>query len=110
MVGAMKPGSVIVDLAADSGGNCEASRPGRTEIVHDVTIMAPLNLPSELAFHASQMYARNVTSLLELLAPKGVPAIDMKDEIVRGACVTHERRVLYASPAGHAQSGQGAGR
>ena len=69
MVGAMKPGSVIVDLAAESGGNCEASRPGKTEVVHGVTVMAPLNLPSELAFHASQMYARNVTALVELLAP-----------------------------------------
>ena len=95
MLGAMKPGSVIVDLAAESGGNCEASQPGRTELVKGVTVMAPLNLPSELAVHASQMYARNVTSLLELLAPKGTLAIDMNDEIVRGACVTHAGQVLY---------------
>ena len=108
MVGAMRPGSVIVDLAADSGGNCEASRPGRTEIVHNVTIMAPLNLPSELAFHASQMYARNVTSLLELLAPKGALTIDLNDEIVRGACVTHDRRVRYVAAGGAVPTGQGA--
>ena len=108
MVGAMRPGSVIVDLAADSGGNCEASRPGRTEIVHGVTILAPLNLPSEVALHASQMYARNVTSLLELIAPKGVLAIDMNDEIVRGTCVTHGRRVLYSAVGGQATSSQGA--
>jgi NAD(P) transhydrogenase subunit alpha len=110
MVGAMRPGSVIVDLAADSGGNCEASRPGRTEVVHGVTIMAPLNLPSELAFHASQMYARNVTSLVELLAPKGALSIDMNDEIVRGACVTHERQVRYVAAGSAAPSGQGAPR
>jgi H+-translocating NAD(P) transhydrogenase subunit alpha len=97
-VGAMKPGSVIVDLASESGGNCEASRPGRTEVVRGVTIMAPLNLPSELAFHASQMYGRNVTALLELLAPKGTLNIDMTDEIIRGALVTHGGRTLYTPP------------
>jgi NAD(P) transhydrogenase subunit alpha len=95
MVAAMRPGSVIVDLAAESGGNCEASQPGRTVTVHGVTVMAPLNLPSELALHASQMYARNVTALLELLAPKGLLNVDMNDEIVRGSCVTHGGRVLY---------------
>ena len=89
MVTSMKPGSVIVDLAAESGGNCEASRPGRTETVHGVTIMAPLNLPAELALHASQMYARNVTSFVELLAPKGALNVDLGDEIIRGACVAH---------------------
>ena len=82
--------------------------PGRTEIVHGVTILAPLNLPSDVALHASQMYARNVTSLLELIAPKGVLTIDMNDEIVRGTCVTHGRQVLYAAAGGQATSGQGA--
>ena len=60
-----------------------------------VSVIAPLNLPSELAFHASQMYARNVTALVELLAPKGTLNVDMNDEIIRGACVTHGGRVLY---------------
>ena len=95
MVAAMRPGSVIVDLAAESGGNCEASHPGHTVSVGGVTVLAPLNVPSELAFHASQMYARNVTALLELLAPKGTLNVDMNDEIIRGACVTHGGRVLY---------------
>ena len=95
MLSTMRPGSVIVDLAAESGGNCAASEPGKTISVHDVTVIAPLNLPSELAFHASQMYARNVTALLELLAPKGALTIDMEDEIVRGACVVHGGDVLY---------------
>ena len=95
MVRAMRPGSVIVDLAAESGGNCEASQPGRSVTVDGVTVLAPLNVPSELAFHASQMYARNVTALLELLAPKGTLNVDMNDEIIRGACITHGGRVLY---------------
>ena len=108
MLAAMRPGSVIVDLAAESGGNCAESQPGRTVVVDGVTVMAPLNLPSELAFHASQMYARNVTALLELLAPKGTLNVDMNDEIIRGACVAHDGRVLYppapvAVPAGAAQ-------
>jgi NAD(P) transhydrogenase subunit alpha len=95
MVSAMRPGSVIVDLAAESGGNCEASQPGRSVTVDGVTVIAPLNVPSELAFHASQMYARNVTALLELLAPKGILNVDMNDEIIRGACITHGGRVLF---------------
>jgi NAD(P) transhydrogenase subunit alpha len=107
MLAAMRPGSVIVDLAADSGGNCAVTRPGESVTVHDVTVIAPLNLPSELAFHASQMYARNVTALLELLAPKGALNIDMQDEIIRGACVTHGGQLLYprAPVAATASSG-----
>ncbi len=107
MLTTMRPGSVIVDLAADSGGNCAVSQPGQTVTAHTVTVIAPLNLPSELAFHASQMYARNVTALLELLAPKGALQIDMDDEIVRGACVTHAGQLLYprAPAASTATSG-----
>ena len=110
MVSAMRPGSVIVDLAAESGGNCEASSPGRTAVVHDVSVLAPLNVPSELAFHASQMYARNVTALLELLAPKGTLNVDMNDEIIRGACITHGGRVLYPPAAAAAPAATGASR
>ncbi len=95
MVAAMKRGSVIVDLAAESGGNCEATEPGKDIVFHGVTVMAPLNLPSGLALHASQTYARNVTALIELLAPKGELAVNMSDEIVSGACVTHDGAVLY---------------
>lgn len=104
MLAAMRPGSVIVDLAAESGGNCAESKPGQTVVVDGVTVMAPLNLPSELALHASQMYARNVTALLELLAPKGTLNVDMNDEIIRGACVTHDGNVLYP-PAAAAAGG-----
>ena len=63
----MKPGSVIVDLAAESGGNCELSEPGKTVIRYDVKVIAPLNVPSTMAEHASQLYARNILALLELM-------------------------------------------
>jgi NAD(P) transhydrogenase subunit alpha len=89
-VEAMRPGSVIVDLAADTGGNCELTVPGE-EIVHDaVTIVGRLNLPSEMPYHASQLYARNVHALLVLLAPEGELHLDFDDEIVAGACVTRK--------------------
>ena len=64
----MKPGSVIVDLAGEAGGNCELTQPGQTIVEHDVTIAAPLNLPSDMPDHSSQLYARNIMSLLELMA------------------------------------------
>jgi NAD(P) transhydrogenase subunit alpha len=91
-VEAMKPGSVIVDLAGEAGGNCELSQPGETVIEHDVKIVAPLNLPSSLAEHASQLYARNVESLLGLMVDdEGNLALDWDDEIIAGACVTREK-------------------
>ena len=98
------------DLAAESGGNCAASQPGKTVTVHEVMVIAPLDLPSELAFHASQMYARNVTALLELLAPKGALNVDMEDEIVRGACVTHAGQLLYPRAPAASTASSGAGR
>jgi H+-translocating NAD(P) transhydrogenase subunit alpha len=91
----MKPGSVIVDLAGEAGGNCELSRPGETVIEHDVKIAAPLNLPSTLAEHASQLYARNVSSLLDLMVDdEGGLALDFDDEIIAGSCVTREQAVV----------------
>jgi NAD(P) transhydrogenase subunit alpha len=87
-VRAMRPGSAIVDLAAEQGGNCELSVPGETVVRHGVTIIAPLHLPSELAHDASQMYARNVASLLKHLAPEGTLAIDLTDEITGSITVT----------------------
>jgi proton-translocating NAD(P)+ transhydrogenase subunit alpha len=89
-VDAMRPGSVIVDLAAETGGNCELTAPGE-EIVHGgVTIVGRLNLPSEMPYHASQLYARNVQALLSLLAPEGELNLDFDDEIIAGACVTRK--------------------
>jgi proton-translocating NAD(P)+ transhydrogenase subunit alpha len=91
-VRAMKPGSVIVDLAGEAGGNCELSRPGELVLEHGVKVLAPLNVPSTLAEHASQLYARNVQSLLELMVGEdGSLALDFDDEIIAGACVTRER-------------------
>jgi NAD(P) transhydrogenase subunit alpha len=87
-VDAMRPGSVIVDLAAESGGNCELTEPGR-EITHaGVTIVGLTNVPSLMAADASRLYARNVGTLLEHLAPAGTLALDFDDEITAGACVT----------------------
>jgi NAD(P) transhydrogenase subunit alpha len=87
-VRAMRPGSAIVDLAAEQGGNCELTVPGETVVRHGVTIVAPLHLPSELAHDASQMYSRNVAALLKHLAPDGKLAIDLSDEITGAVCVT----------------------
>ncbi len=84
----MRPGSVIVDLAAETGGNCELTRPGEIAEVGGITIIGLLNLPSTMPTHASQLYSRNVTSLLDLLAPGGNLNLDWDDEIIAGACVT----------------------
>jgi NAD(P) transhydrogenase subunit alpha len=84
----MRPGSVIVDLAAETGGNCELTRPGEVVSTDGVTIDGSLNLPSTMPFHASQLYARNVAALLAHLAPKGELTLDWDDEITAGACVT----------------------
>jgi H+-translocating NAD(P) transhydrogenase subunit alpha len=87
----MRPGSVIVDLAGEGGGNCALTKPGETIVTNDVTIAAPLNLPASMPEHASQLYARNVLALIELLADdNGAFAPDFSDEVVAGACVTQE--------------------
>ena len=92
MVASMRPGSVIVDLASESGGNCELTVAGRNVEHGGVTIMGPSNLPAELPFHASQMYARNVASLVDhLFDDEG--AIDHEDEITAATCVTHDGRI-----------------
>src|ERR687896_35697 len=95
-VRAMRPGSVIVDLAAEQGGNCELSRPGETVVEHGVTIHAPLDLVSTMAVHASQMLSRNHAALLQLLIKDGKLTLNFEDEIVRDACITHEGKVVNA--------------
>jgi NAD(P) transhydrogenase subunit alpha len=87
-VRAMRTGSVIVDLAADTGGNCELTQPGDVVTVEGVTIVGLTNLPSSMPYHASTLYSRNVQSLLLHLAPEGELALDWSDEITAGACVT----------------------
>jgi H+-translocating NAD(P) transhydrogenase subunit alpha len=87
----MKPGSVIVDLAGEAGGNCELTEPGQVVVKHDVTIVSPLNLPATMPEHASALYARNVQSLLELIAGEnGEVNLNFDDEIIAGACITKE--------------------
>jgi NAD(P) transhydrogenase subunit alpha len=95
MVKAMKPGSVIVDLAAEMGGNCELTSPGETVVREGVTIVGEVNLPSTVAVHASQLYARNVGALLGLLVKDGTLALDLEDEIINGALITHQGEVVH---------------
>src|SRR4051812_14985304 len=90
-VAKMRPGSVIVDLAAEAGGNCELTLPGEIAEREGVTIVGLTNLPSAMPLHASQLYARNVSSLLQHLAPDGALTLDWDDEITAGACVTREQ-------------------
>jgi H+-translocating NAD(P) transhydrogenase subunit alpha len=91
----MSPGSVIVDLAAEAGGNCELTQAGRTVVENGVKVIGPLNLPSEMATHASQLYAKNVENLLGLLVDAdGNLKLDFEDEIVAGACITHEGEIV----------------
>jgi NAD(P) transhydrogenase subunit alpha len=93
MVRAMKPGAVIVDLAADGGGNCELSRPGETVSVQGVTILAPLNLPASMPLHASLLFSRNLTAFVQAFTKDKTFQIDLTDDIQQGAIVTHEGTV-----------------
>jgi NAD(P) transhydrogenase subunit alpha len=97
MVASMKPGSVIVDLAVEAGGNCELSEPGKVVTKHDVKVIGHYNVPSRLAADASQLYARNLFNFLELMIDKesGALAIDWEDEIIQGTCVTHNGAVVH---------------
>jgi NAD(P) transhydrogenase subunit alpha len=92
----MKPGSVIVDMAGDSGGNCELTEPGETVVKHDVTIASPLNLPGDMPDHASQLYSRNVSSLLELMvSDEGALKLDFEDAVIAGACITRDGEIVH---------------
>jgi NAD(P) transhydrogenase subunit alpha len=91
----MSPGSVIVDLAAESGGNCELTEPGETVVREDVTIVGPLGLASRMADHASSLYARNVQSLLALMVKDGELELDFDDEVIAGACITRDGQIVH---------------
>jgi NAD(P) transhydrogenase subunit alpha len=93
MLRAMRPGSVIVDLAAEAGGNCEATRAGETVVEGGVTVLGPVDLPATVPFHASQMYGRNVTTLLQHLAKDGELRLDPADEIAGPMLVVHDGKV-----------------
>ena len=95
MVDSMHPGSVIVDLAASSGGNCAVTREGETVVRNGVKVMGPTNLPAEIPTHASQMFSKNVETLLKELVTEGELSLDFEDEIVASTCVTHAGEVLH---------------
>jgi proton-translocating NAD(P)+ transhydrogenase subunit alpha len=95
MVRSMKPGSVIVDLAADGGGNCELSRPGENVTVDGVTIMAPLNLPATMPLHASLLFSRNLTAFIQAFTRDNGFQLDLNDDIQQGAVITHEGAVRH---------------
>lgn len=94
-VASMRPGSVIVDLAAGTGGNCPLTKPGETVVQNGVTIMGSLNLPSTVPLNASQLYSRNVVSFLSLIVNAGALKIDMNDDILKGACVSYQGGSLH---------------
>ncbi len=95
MLKAMKTGSVLVDLAAERGGNCESTQMGKTVVAHGVTIVGPENLASDVAYHASQMYGKNIQTLLELILEEGELNLDFEDEIVAGTVVAHAGEVPH---------------
>src|SRR5262249_26529354 len=104
----MQPGSVIVDLAGESGGNSELTEPGETVVRHDVKIVSPLNLPARMPEHASQLFARNVLALLELFAGEdGELRLDFDDEVIMGACIVRAGEIVNtgARAAVEAQDG-----
>jgi NAD(P) transhydrogenase subunit alpha len=95
-VGSMKPGSVIMDLAADGGGNCELSMPGQTVHAHGVTILAPLNVPATMPFHASLLFSRNLTAFVRAFTRDRIFQLDFTDDIQQGALITHDGDVTHA--------------
>ena len=93
MVRDMKPGSVIVDLAAENGGNCVLTEPGCDFVRHNIRILGPINLPATMPVHSSQLYSKNVINLLNLLIKDGQFVLDMEDDIVAGTLITHDGRI-----------------
>jgi NAD(P) transhydrogenase subunit alpha len=105
----MKPGSVIIDMAGETGGNCELTEPGQTVVRHDVKIVSPLNLPASMPEHSSQLFARNVFALLELLVGEdGALNLDFDDEIVAGACIVRDGEIVHAAAKATVEKASGA--
>ena len=107
MVKKMQPGSVIVDLAATAGGNCELTEPGKTVIKHDVKICAPLNLPSDMPLHGSTLYSRNLTTFVLEFWKENKFNLDLEDEIIAGALVTHDGQVRHEAARQALAGGEG---
>jgi NAD(P) transhydrogenase subunit alpha len=99
MVEGMKPGSVIVDLAVEQGGNCELSEAGKTVVKHGVKIFGESNLPATLPYDASTLFARNVHSLLMLFAKGGELKLDVNDEVIKGTLLTHDGAIVHGPTA-----------
>jgi NAD(P) transhydrogenase subunit alpha len=99
MASALQPGSVIVDIAAERGGNCELTHPGQTVVHQGISILGPVNIPSSIPYHASQMYGSNVTAFLKIMVKKGELAVDRNDEIIRETLVTHGNEIVNARVA-----------
>ena len=99
MASALQPGSVIVDIAAERGGNCELTHPGQTVVHQGISILGPVNIPSSIPYHASQMYGSNVTAFLKIMVKKGELAVDRNDEIIRETLVTHGNEMVNARVA-----------
>ncbi|MGQ0801732.1 MAG: Re/Si-specific NAD(P)(+) transhydrogenase subunit alpha [Pseudomarimonas sp.] len=97
MVAGMKDGSVLVDLAAETGGNCEMTKPGETVTVGGATIVGPLNLPSMGAIHSSEMYAKNLFNFLALMVKDGALNLDFSDDLIAGTCLTHAGEIKHAA-------------
>lgn len=94
MVNSMRPGSVIIDLAAEHGGNCELTQAGKTISHKDVTIVGPVNLPATVPVDASRMYSKNIAALFKLIYPKADGSPDFQDEIIKGCCITHNGEIV----------------
>ena len=107
MVRDMRPGAVIVDLAAETGGNCELTMPGETVVENGVSIIGPLNLPSSMPTHASQMYARNMLNFINHVVKDGEIVIDAEDEITKGCLITHDGRIVHETTAAAMQAKEG---
>jgi NAD(P) transhydrogenase subunit alpha len=102
---AMKAGSVIIDLAAEKGGNCKLTTADQTTVVHGVTLIGSTNLPSEVPANSSQMYAKNLTTFMKHLAPEGELVLDLEDEITSGAMLTHAGKIVNEAVRARAEGG-----
>jgi NAD(P) transhydrogenase subunit alpha len=95
MVDAMKPGAVLVDLAAETGGNCELTEPGKTIEYNDVIIHGPVNIPSLIPVHATEMYAKNLFNFLSPMIKEGNLELDWEDEVIKESVLTHEGEIKH---------------
>ncbi len=109
MLDGLQPGTVLVDLAAERGGNCRASRPGQVIDHNGVTLIGPVNVPADVPLHASQMYSRNIANLTALLIKDGELHLDLEDEIIQGSLVAHGGKVVHSRVAEALEAGQGQG-